>query len=132
MDQKSVVDGLLKLTLVYTGPKRRVIDNLEITPDLTSAVLERLVYDRIEVLDAQDQAFDLLPGAGDIKPVAPEPTLPPTQEEIDKATFLTASAKLAALNRAIALGVTKPDDQAVLDAQVAVKLATKPGYELLV
>lgn len=119
------------VSVVLTNDKRVIADVITVTggEDVAAKVRDKIAS--IEQADARRTA--LVVGPLDVSPPVVMPPDPPTQDQIDKAAYLTARAKAQTLQSAfdanVKLGLVKPDDAATLQA-IADKIAiAKPLYK---
>lgn len=95
------------------------------------SVLAKVGLDRLNAILAAEQALALGPiPLPVVKPPVPPPA--PTQDQLDRQTFIAAYVTFLKMQRAVSTGIKQPNDKDVSDATAAMKAAFKPGYEALI
>lgn len=127
-------DGTVRLVCSLTGAGvDPVTRDARITDGVTLISLKAQLAGMLAGLNSIQSVTASVPlnAPLDVTPPPPKPPVPPTQDELDRATFVAAYRLHVGMQKAVADGIKQAGDADVVAAAVAMKAAFKPGYETL-
>lgn len=132
-DKEKRADGSIVVFLIYTDGTRTIKDALDVQAGVSDDSLAVTAKNRIAWLDAQDASFDAIT-PGPVTPKDPDPiAIPtPTQDDIDKSTFLADYRTLLQSNKAIGLGLLDVGDKNYVQLVAKIKAEFKLEYLSLI